>query len=71
MKMNGIIAAVVVVLAAGGYNQFSYVPAQKAAQEAAAAEKAAAEVRAAVTADAADPILVQATVDQVKAALGI
>jgi len=41
MNRNVLIGLLVVVLAGAGYYQFSYVPAQRAAEEAAAAAKAA------------------------------
>lgn len=41
MNKNVLIAAIVVLVAAVGYYQFSYAPAQRAATEAAAAEEAA------------------------------
>jgi hypothetical protein len=43
MNRTVIIGAIVVILAAGGYYQFSYKPAQEAAEAAKAAEVAAAE----------------------------
>lgn len=55
MNKNVLIGGILVLLAAGGYYQFSYVPAQKAAEEAAvaAAEVKAAEAAAAAAAAAA------------------
>jgi hypothetical protein len=54
MNKNVIIAAIVALAAAGGYYQFSYAPAQKAAAEAtAAADAAAAAAKAAEEATAA------------------
>lgn len=59
MNKNVLIGLVVIALAAGGYYQFSYKPAQEAAMQAAAdaaaaAEKAAAEAQAAADQAAAD-----------------
>ena len=55
MNRNVLIGAVLVLLAAFGYYQFSYAPAQKAVAEAAAAAKAAAdEATAAADKAAAD-----------------
>jgi hypothetical protein len=54
MNRTVIIGAIVVLLAAGGYYQFSYKPAQEAAAEAqAAADQAAADAKAAEEAAAA------------------
>ena len=54
MNKNVIIGAIVVLVAAAGYYQFSYAPAQKAAMEAtAAADAAAATAKAAEDAAAA------------------
>ena len=53
MNRTVIIGAIVVLLAAGGYYQFSYKPAQEAAMEAEATAKAA-EAAAAETAKAAE-----------------
>jgi hypothetical protein len=57
MNRNILIAAIIVVLAALGYYQFSVVPAQRAAEQAAAKqaeEKAAADAKAAEEAAAAE-----------------
>lgn len=62
MNKNFLIAIVVIVLALGGYYQFSMKPAQEAAQaaEAAAAEAAAAEQAAADAAAAAEKAAAEA-----------
>ena len=73
MNRSVIIGAIVVLLAAGGYYQFSYKPAQEAATAAAeAAAKAEADAKAAEEAAAAkaaeDAAAAQAAADQAAAA---
>ena len=54
MNRNVIIGAIIILLAAGGYYQFSYKPAHEAATAAAEATKKAADDAAAATKAAAD-----------------
>ncbi|MDP3960357.1 MAG: hypothetical protein Q8Q26_09930 [Pseudorhodobacter sp.] len=70
MNKNVLIGGILVLLAAGGYYQFSYVPAQKAAEEAAvaAAEVKAAEAAAAEAAAAAKAAEEAAAAAEAKAA---